>query len=354
MPQKISEPLVINASQGEGGGALFRTAIAMSCLSQLPVRMHHIRGATRKPGITCEDLTFLEIMRQSVKAHVEGDDLDSEEMIFVPTRTPRPVSETYDIGRWSQGNIPGNALMVFQSTLPVLARAGGISMFRVIGETFNPNTLTFDAFQNATLGLHAKQGLVAFAGLEKAGFGFANRGEVAVEVEPSVLTGFDWREKGKLLNVTAVLTYNGVGKDVPNRAEQGLYSLIGPLTENIDVILSEVNARSTGLFLTIVGTYEQGKTAVGVMGERNMRMEHLIKNGVNQLVEFHKSPATLDAHLADQVLVAAALSGQNTRFKTNMITQRLQTMVSTIKQFMPISITVIGRTNEPGEVSISY
>ena len=168
--------MVINGSQGEGGGALFRTALALSVLTQTPVRVHHIRGGTRRPGITSEDLTFVRMMESVCSPELDGDDLGSEELTFAPTHSPRPLRGVFDVQEHEKGQIPGNALMLAESALPVLARTGAYSVFGVHGETYNPNTLTFDAFSLATLKLHAKQGIVGFAAQAKAGFGFAGRG----------------------------------------------------------------------------------------------------------------------------------------------------------------------------------
>lgn len=347
------DPLVINGSQGEGGGMLLRTALSLAALTVQPVRIHHIRGGTRKPGLTSEDLTFLQAAEYICEAKLGGVDLGSEEILYVPTRAPRPLKGVYDVGSHEKGSIPGNALMIIDSLLPILAKSGAYSTFSVKGETYNPNTLTFEAFQQATLRLHAAQGLVAFAEQNLAGFGFAAKGEVFAEVEPSALHGFDWSNRGELESVVAVVSHSGISKDIPERAVKAMTEFCERLCKTFEVEACEVPSKTNGMFVTFVARYERGIGCGTAMGGRGIRTEQVVRSAGEMLMRFVKSDATLDPFLADQALVAGALASSPTRFKTLTITPRLQTMAWVIRQFMPISITILGQPGMPGTVTIN-
>ncbi len=345
------EPLVINGAQGEGGGALFRTALSMSALTQIPVRIHHVRGGTRKPGVTSEDLTFLQMVEVVSSGSFEGD-LGAEEVTFVPKRSPRPLRGEFDIRSHEEGSIPGNALMLAESILPVIARAGAYSSFSVKGETYNNHTMTFDAFNLGSLALHAKQGLVVFAAQNWAGFGYAGRGEVTVEVEPSALQGFDWTKRGELKSIEGVVAHHGSGKDAPQRALKALEAGLVKLDADLEIIESPVDSRENGLHIALVAKYERGIGVGSCMAAKGVRIESVCEAAISNLKSFMDSDATLDPYLADQALITAALSGEVTSFKTQKVTQRLQTMAYVIRQFMPIPITILGRVDEPGTVKI--
>lgn len=352
MAKTLSAEIVINGSHGEGGGALFRTSVAIAAITQQQMRIHHIRGGTRKAGLTSEDLTFLEIMEATTNATLIGADLGSEEMTFAPRQWPRPVRMHVDVRSHEKGSVPGNALMVAQSAIPVLARTGGISSIIVRGETYNPNTLTFDAFQQATQPLHSKQGLVFESMLLKAGFGFASMGEVQVTVEPSAIHGFEWTDRGAERGTHGVFAYSGIPPEVLERAEQEARKLahMNGLTLSFDLI--EVNSTEPGIFVTFVSRYEKGMGTGSAMGQRSVRVESVIRRAWEQLMTFAKSSAAIDPFLADQLLIPAAFSGETTTFTTQNITPRLQTMAWVIKQFVPIAITISGRAGEPGKVTI--
>lgn len=347
-----AQVITLNGSHGEGGGALVRTALAVAALTQQAVRIHHIRGGTRKPGLTSEDLTYLQMLEAVVGADVSGDKLDSDEVTFTPKHAPRPLRGIYDIRAHEKGSVPGNALMVTSSLLPVLARTGAYSAFDLKGETYNPNTLTFDAFTAASLRLHARQGLVATAEQTYAGFGYAALGEVHVEVEPSSLHGFEWLGKGGVIHVRGVLAYADLHRDIVDRGLKTAEGLAQAAGYTLELQALETNSRTPGVHMTFIAEYERGLGSGQAMGTRGLRMERVIDQAWEQLEQFMRSPGTLDSYLADQALVTAAFANSPTTFLTERITPRLQTMAWVIKQFMPIEITILGRPGESGKVSV--
>ncbi|MBL8060339.1 MAG: hypothetical protein JNK63_06445 [Chthonomonas sp.] len=343
------EALDINGGHGEGGGALFRTALAMSALTQTPVRIHQIRAATRKPGISPEDLTFIRMVETVSNADLKGDDLGSNELTFCPRRAPKPLTGSFDVQSHQKGSSPGNALMLADSILPVLARTGAYSAFSLHGETYNNHTLTYDAFSLGTLELHARQGVVAFSRQKVAGFGFAGLGSVEIEVEPSAPHGFQWAKRGELRAIRGIVAYQGMSKDVPERARDELMALV---PENLDVEIIQVESHETGIHITLVADFETGLGIGACMGAKGIDIEAACRSALASLREFTDTAATLDAFLADQALISAALASEPTLFVTPRITPRLQTMAYIIRQFIPIPITILGRLNDVGTVKV--
>lgn len=346
------DALVINGGQGEGGGALFRTALAMSALTQIPVRIHQIRAATRKPGISSEDLTFVRMLEAVSGARLEGDELDSHELLFVPKHAPKALKGEFDVQSHEKGLIPGNALMLAESIWPVLARTGAYSSFLIMGETYNNHTLTFDAFSQASLLLHSRQGVVGFAAQKVAGFGFAGRGEVQFEVEPSAPNGFQWLTRGELISVRAIVSYYGVSKEMLERGKEALESILASYGEHFELEMNQVESRENGVHVTLMAEYESGLGVGSCLGARGVKIESVCRAAQSALKEFTDSNATLDPFLADQALVCAALAQEPTQFVTQRITPRLQTMAYIIRQFIPIPITILGRLNDAGTIKI--
>ena len=343
------DALDINGGHGEGGGALFRTALAMSALTQTPVRIHQIRAATRKPGISPEDLTFIRMVETVSNADLQGDDLGSNELFFQPRRAPKPLTGNFDVQGHQKGASAGNALMLADSILPVLARTGAYSAFSIQGETYNNHTLTFDAFSHGTLELHARQGVVAFARQKVAGFGFAGLGSVEIEVEPSAPHGLHWAKRGELKSIRGIVAYQGMSKDVPERAREELLAIV---PEDLEVEIVQVESHETGIHISLIADYEMGMGIGACMGAKGFDIEAACRSALSSLKEFTDTPATLDAFLADQALLCAALASEPTLFVTPRITPRLQTMAYIIRQFMPIPITILGRLNDIGTVKV--
>lgn len=349
---KGQSAIQIDGTHGEGGGALLRTALALAALTQQAVHIRGVRGQMRKKGLTSEDLTFLRALQTITQGQAQGDQPGSGELSFIPRRAPRPIDAKFEMTAHQQGTVPGNALIVIESLLPVLARAGGYSRITVTGETYNPSTLTFDAFEHATLAAHRAQGLYAYGSLGLAGFGFGARGEVTVEVEPSALHGFLWTHRGEERGCQCVIVTAELPREVAERGLLHARDQMRAIGLDGDVEHIEVNSRTPGAFVTVIGGFVHGAGVGCGMGSRGLRMEKVVDEAFDAFEDWRRSGATVDAYLADQLLLPAALASTPTAFTTPKITQRLLTMAWTIKQFLPIPITVLGREGEAGTVRV--
>lgn len=360
--------MVLNGSHGEGGGALLRTALAVSALTQQPVRIHNVRGGMRTPGINSEDLCFIRALGLSCLARMQGDDLGSNDVTFVPTRPPYGLNHRLDVTEFEKGTVPGSALIVAHALLPVLARAGMYSRLVVHGETYNQNTLSYDAFERVTLAAHRRQGLYAYPHLVVAGYGFGARGEIGLEIEPSALQGIDWTKRGELEGLHAVIVTSEIQDSVAERGIEHLQRLFegedvqtrnsrrkaipkAPMPIEAEAI--EVRSRAPGAFVTVWAEFERGYGVGTAMGARGVRMESVVESAVDNFMGWFASDATVDPFLADQLLLPAAMAEGPSAYTTSRITARLITMAWVIKQFLPIHITVHGREGEPGSVTIS-
>jgi len=347
-----ANPVILNGSHGEGGSFLLRTALAMSSLTEQPVRITNVRGATRKPGITSEDLTVIDCLAAATDAECSGAELDSDAITFAPAHLPRAIRSDWDVQVHEKGRIPGNALIVLNALLPVLARAGAYSQVTVRGETYNPNTLTYDCFERVTLEAYRRLGIYAYPTMINAGFGYAARGEVALEIEPSFPNCVHWEERGRLLDAVCVIAWSDVPQDIPERGKLQTERLFEQQNIPVRVECMEVPSRSSGVFVSMLSHFEFGMGSAGAMGARGLRMEVVVNRCFHDFMEWFGTSATVDPYLADQVLLPAALSQGESQFSTNVVTPRLQTVTWVIKQFLPIAITLRGQVGEPGTVTI--
>ena len=52
--------ITIDGSEGEGGGQILRTSLALSLVTGQPFRVQHIRAKRQKPGLLRQHLTAVE------------------------------------------------------------------------------------------------------------------------------------------------------------------------------------------------------------------------------------------------------------------------------------------------------
>lgn len=346
------EPIVLNGSHGEGGGALLRTALAMAALTQQPTRIHSIRGALRKKGINAEDLTFVQALARSCDAELEGDDLDSETLVFKPKRPARAVTGRFDVQAHMQGRVPGSSLIVLSSLLPTLARSGAYSQVTVFGETHNNNTLGYDAFARSTAPALRQMGLYCYPSLVSTGFGMGGRGEVYCDIEPSALVGVDWRLRGDLVACGAEVTVSEMAPEAGERARVALGQLFAERGLEAEVEVNEVQGREPGLSVTVWAQHETGFGSGSAVLQRGMTVPVTVQRAWQGFLDWYGTNAAVDAFLADQLLLPAVFAEGKTVLTTPQVTRRLITMAWTVKQFLPIKVTIVGREGEPGTLTV--
>jgi RNA 3'-terminal phosphate cyclase (ATP) len=342
--------LSIDGAHLEGGGALIRTALAMSALTLQPVKIANARGNANRPGLTTEDLTIAHALGLACGAEVIGG-VGEHDLSFCPARRPVGLNERVE-PEPDETDPHSNALVVLHSMLPVMARAGVYSKLTCFGETFGHNVLSYDYFVNVTLGAHRRFGLYAYPELSLAGFGRGSRGEVRLEIEPSSIHGVDWATRGKLISCCAVAATAELAPNISGRAASHL-SLLGANAKiPLQIETFNVRSRSTGAFVTVFAEFENGFGGATAMGRRGLRMEAVAQSAFDTFLEWYRGDWTVDPFLADQLLVTAALAETDSTFFVQKLTARFLTTVWVIKQFLPIRITVRGHEGEEGLVTV--
>ena len=350
MPQ-VGALVVVEGSYGEGGGALLRTALCMAALTQQATRVENVRGGTRFPGLDAEDLTLLKALEVACAAEVSGAEIGSQSVSFLPARRARGISGPLETSR-TKANRGANALVVIAGLLPVLSKTGLYSSLSVQGETYGAHALSYDYFANVTLRALRAFGLYAFPSLELAGFGRESDGEVSIDVEPSVLKGVDWTERGKLLSVNAVVATGAVPPTIGARAIGHLKHLAQNANLPLTATHQEVASKSAGVYVTTWAEYENGMGGGAAMGARGIRVEALAQSAFTETLDWMASAATIDPFLSDQILLAAVLAESESNFKVSRLTQRFLTTAWVVKQFTPIHITIRGTEDGPGQVTV--
>src|SRR5213075_2183334 len=108
--------ITIDGSEGEGGGQILRSSLALSLVTGKPFRMEHVRAKRQKPGLLRKHLTAFESAKTISKAQVEGAKLGSQSLEFRPG-PPMPGNYRFAVGT------TGSATLVLQTVLPGLLMA---------------------------------------------------------------------------------------------------------------------------------------------------------------------------------------------------------------------------------------
>ncbi|HEX9190211.1 MAG TPA: RNA 3'-terminal phosphate cyclase [Vicinamibacteria bacterium] len=342
------ELIPLDGAQGEGGGQILRTALALAAVSGRGFRVERIRANRLRPGLRPQHLAAVRAAAMCCGAEVHGAFDGSPDLRFQPG--PVAAGEfRFDIGT------AGAATLVLQSVLPVLATASGPSLVEVTGGTHVPRSPGFHFLSRHWAEVVGRLGLGARLCLERAGFFPRGEGLVRAEVAPWPLrpATLDLTRRGALLAVRGIAGAARVRGDVARRAADAARALLWEERRiESDWDVAEVVAASPGAFLQAEAVFETGRAAFGLLGERGLRAEVLGERAARRVLKFiDDEEAVVDPWLADQLAVPLAVAGGGGRLQTSELTSHLETVAAVLRQF-GVPASTWGRRGGPGGLEV--
>jgi RNA 3'-terminal phosphate cyclase (ATP) len=339
--------LPLDGAQGEGGGQVLRTALALSAATGQGFRIDRIRAGRVRPGLRPQHLAAVRAAAMSCGAEVHGAFDGSPDLRFMPG--PVTAGEfRFDIGT------AGAATLVLQTVLPVLGTAAGSSRVVVTGGTHVPRSPSHHFLSRHWADVVGRMGLVPRLRLEQAGFYPRGEGRIEAEVGPWARPAtLDLTRRGALLAVRGVSGAARLKGDVAQRAADAARALLWERQRmDSEWEVADVVSASPGAFLLVEAVFESGRAAFGSLGERGLAAEVLGERAVRRLLRFlDDEEAAVDPWLADQLAVPLALAGGGGRLQTSEVTAHLETVAAVLRAF-GVAAETWGRRGGPGGLSV--
>lgn len=331
----------IDGSQGEGGGQIVRSSLALALVTGRPVTIDNIRAGRDKPGLKRQHVAAVRAAAQICGGSVTGAEISSRSLSFEP-QAVRAGQYRFSIGT------AGSATLVLQTVLPALLIADGTSQLTLEGGTHNQWAPPFDFLQDAFLPLVNRMGPRVTAKLERHGFYPAGGGRFTVTIEPcAALAGFRLLQPGPLVarRVRALVA------NLPMHiAEREVKTALRKLAwDDQWGVLEEVDAHGPGNVVMVEVRREHVTEVFTAFGRLGKKAEHVADEVVEETLAYLQSDAPVGPHLADQLMlplgISAWQSGDTGRrrggsFTTTPLTDHSTTHLEVLRQFLDIDIRV--------------
>jgi hypothetical protein len=122
----MADWITIDGSEGEGGGQILRTAIALSLVTGRPFRIERIRAGRKKPGLLRQHLTAVQAAIEMSGARASGAELGSHTMSFEPSHVRGGVYRlAVGNGRQRNAGLAGRASCPLDGARIFAAHVGG-------------------------------------------------------------------------------------------------------------------------------------------------------------------------------------------------------------------------------------
>lgn len=340
----------IDGSQGEGGGQIVRSSLALSLLTGKSFRLHNLRAGRKKPGLKRQHLTALKAAVEVSNAVVTGDEIGSKAISFQP--------EQLTAGNYRfEISTAGSITLVLQTVLPALMLAESPSQIQLLGGTHNMLAPPFDFLQRSYLHQLNRIGPSVELNLLRHGFYPAGGGEFTATITPaSQLNGLTITERGKLLQrrVRSIVSQLPIG--IAQRETDRVIRKLNwdrAITEHIEV----ANPKGPGNILFAELEYENVTTVFSAFGQMGIPAERVADILVRNIKKYLKTEAPIGPHLADQLMlplaIAASHSAVESKYLTGPLTQHSKTHADIIQRFLDVSILQNKQADETVMIEIS-
>lgn len=332
----MAEMLTIDGSQGEGGGQILRTSMALAGITGRAIRIHSIRAKRSKPGLMRQHLTAVraaaEVCGGGGGGTLIGAELGAQEIAFEPGEIK---GGTY---RFATGSA-GSTMLVMQTVLPMLLCAREESEVVVEGGTHNPHAPPFDFVAEAFLPLVRRMGAEIEIRQERYGFYPAGGGRVVLSVKPwanRTRLEIPARDREVPVEKSALAVVADLPGEIAVRELAVVKQMLNVEESNARIFQAGPGQGPGNVLMVKLAWKGAGMTEVFTgLGERGRTAESVATEVCREVRQYLTSQAYVGEHLADQLIVPMAL-GLGGQFVTSVATEHLRTNLNVVSMFLPI------------------
>jgi RNA 3'-terminal phosphate cyclase (ATP) len=328
----MNDEIILDGSQGEGGGQILRSSLALSMATGKSFRIHRIRAGRKKPGLMRQHLTCVKAAARVCSAQVEGAELGSLALSF----RPGPMIP----GRYSFAvGSAGSSTLVFQTLMPALITTGQPFELTLEGGTHNPAAPPLDFLDRVYLAALKRMGMDAAIKVERRGFFPAGGGKWTVAVAPSgALKPLHIVERGRMLGQTAKMLWHRIPSQEPERARAHLSANLG--WDPADIETEEaVDSQGPANVVLAELRYEHITEMITAFNPFGASPEAVCDGLMADVRAYKENGAPVGRRLADQLMLPMAL-GAGGVFRSLPLSLHSRTNIETIGRFLDKGIEV--------------
>lgn len=317
--------IIIDGSEGEGGGQVVRNSCALSLVTGQPFRITNVRGGREKPGLMRQHLTAVEAACAIGGAECEGASVGSTEIAFTPDRVT-PGEYRFAVGT------AGSTGLVLQTVLMPLLLADAPSHLVLEGGTHNMMAPPFEFLERVFLPIINRMGPKICVRLMRHGFFPRGGGRIEVDIVPGTLAPIDCVERGTLRSVSATALFAALPFNIAEREIATARKLLSDWPDEAFSVRQLPEEQGPGNALMLQAVFEHAAEIVTGFGKLGVSAESLAKTAAHRMAGFLASDACAGPYLADQLLLPFALAGGGS-FTTVKPSQHALTARDIIERF---------------------
>lgn len=317
--------IIIDGSEGEGGGQVLRYACALALLTGTPFTIENIRGQREKPGLMRQHVTAIEAACVIGGAECSGLAVGSNSISFRPGRVT-PGDYHFAVGT------AGSTGLVLQTILVPLMTADAPSHLVIEGGTHAMAAPPFEFIKRTLLPVINRMGPAVSARLIRHGFFPRGGGRIEIDIAPAPLRPIEGIERGAALSVQATAIVAGIPLDIADRELKAARKNLADWPAEAFATRQLPADQGPGNALLIEARYEQVTEIMSAFGKLGIPAERLATTAARRMAGYLASNAFAGPYLQDQLLLPMAVA-RGGAFTTVKLSEHSRTAMALIERF---------------------
>ena len=299
---------MIEIDGATGGGSVVRFAVGLAAALRQSVRVTNIRGARKNPGLKAQHLAGVQAVADLCHAQLEGATIHSRELTFAPGDT---WASNVELSIPTAGSV-GLALQPLQ--LAALGAHHDVTVNVRGGGTVTKWAPPLPYLVHVAHRVLADWGQAIEIWTDRHGFFPKGGARVQARIAPpSATSPLDLRDRGSLSRVEGVSLASEAlrEREVAERQARAAEDELRETYPDVPVYVESeyVDSASIGTGVVLWAPFERTALGADALGKKGKLAEHVGGEAARNLINEIDAGATVDVHLADQLIPYLALYG---------------------------------------------
>jgi RNA 3'-terminal phosphate cyclase (ATP) len=331
----------IDGATYSGSGTILRYSMALATLVQEPLHITRIRAKRSKPGLRAQHLGAAKACALVSGGSLEGAEVGSQEIVYRPGKTLKGGQAHFDIGT------AGSATMLAFTLMPVALFAEAPSSFVIKGGLFQDFAPSFFHMKEVLVPVLREMGADVRLEMMRPGYVPKGGGKLRLEIRPltAPLRPFQRTEQGKIKSLRGISLASHLSEQkVSQRMAARCSERLKPRGFAPEIAIMEDSAAvQKGAALLVWAETDTG-CFIGAdqAGAPSRRSEAIGDFVARTLLEDLDSGATTGRHLADQLILFAALAEGSTAYTIPFVTDHVQANLWLVQKILGVETHLHG------------